>query len=357
VTRSPALQPKTTEGVLPPPARPVATGPVLALDLGASRIRVAAVSPDGRLHARDDARTPGAQGPDAVVEACIERLRGVLEALDPEARRTLAGIGIAAPGPVDPRIGTLIEPPNVGPGFRDIPLGRPIADALGLPVVLERDTHVAALGEATYGAARGVRDFLYLTVSTGIGGAIVANGELYGGADGVAGEIGHLMVDLDGPPCGCGANGHLEAISSGSGIARQARMAIDAGMAPGLARIAQRLAPAPLEARDVAAAEDTGDQAAKAIMDRARQAFGAALVGLVNVFNPELIVVGGTIAREQGDRWLGPALAAVTGLAFRVPGERVRIVEAALGDDVGLLGAQPLLALGRHVIRAARRET
>ena len=355
MTRSPALQPRTPEGDLPPPARAVATEPVLALDLGASRIRVAAVSPDGRLHARDDARTPGAQGPDAVVEACIARLRGVLDALDPEARRTLAGIGIAAPGPIDPRIGTLIEPPNVGPGFHDIPLAGPIADAFGLPVVLERDTHVAALGEATYGAARGVRDFLYLTVSTGIGGAIVANGELYGGADGVAGEIGHLMVDLDGPPCGCGANGHLEAISSGSGIARQARMAIEAGTAPGLARIAERLAPAPLEARDVATAEDTGDPAAKAIMDRARQAFGAALVGLVNVFNPELIVVGGTIAREQGDRWLGPAREAVRGLAFHVPGARVRIVEAGLGDDVGLLGAQPLLALGRHVIRASRR--
>ena len=355
MTRSPAIQPKTSEGDLPAPARPLATGPVLALDLGASRIRVAAVSPAGRLDAWADARTPGAQGPTAVVEACIERLRGVLEALDPETRRSLAGIGIAAPGPVDPRSGVLIEPPNVGPGFRDIPLGGPIADALGLPVVLERDTHVAALGEATYGAARGVRDFLYLTVSTGIGGAIVANGELYGGADGVGGEIGHLMVDLDGPPCGCGANGHLEAISSGSGIARQARMAIDAGTAPGLARIAERLAPAPLDARDVAAAEDAGDHAAGAIMDRARLAFGAALVGLVNVFNPELIVVGGTIAREQGERWLGPARDAVAQQAFRVPRERVRIVPAVLGDDVGLLGAQPLLGLGGHVIEGRRR--
>jgi len=355
VTRSPAVQPKAPEGGLPPPARPVASGPVLALDLGASRIRVAAVSPDGRLDAWADARTPGAQGPDAVVEACIERLRGVLDALDPEARRSLAGIGIAAPGPVDPRIGTLIEPPNVGPGFHDIPLAAPIADAFDLPVVLERDTHVAALGEATYGVARGIRDFLYLTVSTGIGGAIVANGELYGGADGVAGEIGHIPVDLDGPPCGCGANGHLEAISSGSGIARQARMAIEAGLAPGLARIAQRLAPAPLEARDVATAEEAGDPAAAAIMDAARRAFGAALVGLVNVFNPELIVVGGTIAREQGERWLGPAREAVTQQAFRVPRERVRIVAAALGDDVGLLGAQPLLGMGGHVIRGRRR--
>ncbi len=357
MTRSPAARATQQGARLPAPARAVASGPVLALDLGASRIRVAAVSPDGELYARDDARTPGAQGPAAVVDACIDRLRGVLNALDPGARRELAGIGIAAPGPVDPRIGTLIEPPNVGPGFRDISLAAPIAEALGLPVVLERDTHVAALGEQTYGIARGVRDFLYLTVSTGIGGAIVARGELYGGADGVAGEIGHIPVDIDGPPCGCGSNGHLEAISSGSGIARQARMAIDAGTAPGLAALAERLAPAPLEARHVAEAEDDGDPAAAAIMGRARRTFGAALVGLVNVFNPELIVVGGSLAREQGERWLGPAREAVATMAFRVPRERVRIVPAVLGDDVGLVGAQPLIGLGGHVIEARRRAT
>jgi glucokinase len=156
---------------------------------------------------------------------------------------------------------------------------------------------------------------------------------------------------MDGPPCGCGANGHLEAISSGSGIARQARMAIEAGTAPGLRILAERLAPAPLEARHIAAAEDEGDPAAAVIMNRARRSFGAALVGLVDVFNPELIVIGGSLARAQGDRWLGPARDAVEKYAFRVPRTRVRIVEAALGDDVGLVGAQPLLGLGRHVVR------
>ena len=332
---------------LPPPARRVANGPVLALDLGASRIRVAAVLPDGRLIARDDARTPGARGPQAVVEACIGRLRDVLERLDPETRRALAGVGIAAPGPVDPRSGILIEPPNVGPDFHDVALSGPVAEALQLRVVLDRDTHVAALGEQTFGAARGATNFLYITVSTGIGGAIVAGGELYAGADGVAGEIGHVVVDLDGPMCGCGAQGHLEAIASGSGIARQARRAIEAGAASGLAALAERLAPEPIEARHVADAEDEGDAEAARIMGYARRAFAAALVGFVNVFNPELIVIGGTLAREQGERWIGPARDAVATKAFRVPRNRVQIVEAQLGDDVGLIGAQPLLASSR----------
>jgi glucokinase len=325
----------------------VASGPVLALDLGASRIRVAAVTPAGDLLARDDARTPGDIGPQAVVDACIERLRGVVERLDPATRGALAGVGIAAPGPVDPHSGVLIEPPNVGPDFHDVALAGPVRDALRLPVVLDRDTHVAALGEQAFGAARGATNFLYLTVSTGIGGAIVAGGELYAGADGVAGELGHLVVDLDGPPCGCGAKGHLEAIASGSGIVRQARLAMDAGRAPGLQALANRIAPQRFEARHVAEAEDAGDSDAAAIMTYARRAFASALVGLVNAFNPELIVIGGTLAREQGERWLGPARDAVAAKAFRVPRERVRIVEAELGDDVGLIGAQPLLGLGR----------
>ena len=177
-----------------------AAAPVLALDLGASRIRAAVVDADGRILARRDGRTPGADGPAAVVAACIDHLRGVREEVDPDIANSLRGVGLSAPGPVDPRAGTLVEPPNIGPGFQDVQFSAPIGDALGLAAVLERDTHVAALGELTFGAARGCRDFLYLTVSTGFGGAIVIDGRLYGGPDGVAGELGHLVVDLDGPP-------------------------------------------------------------------------------------------------------------------------------------------------------------
>jgi glucokinase len=323
--------------------------PVLALDLGASWTRVAVVAPDGCVLARRDVRTPGAQGPGAVVAACIEQLRAVRAAAGPAIARELAGIGLSAPGPLDPRAGTLVEPPNIGPGFRDVPFAGPIGAALGLPATLERDTHVAALGELAFGAAHGCRDFLYLTVSTGFGGAIVIGGELYGGPDGVAGELGHLPVELDGPPCGCGGRGHVEALCSGSGIARLGTEAALAGRSTDLAaRLAAR-APGPLEGRDVADAADAGDPAAAEIMDRARRAFAAFVVGLVNGFAPERIVVGGGLAAAQGERLLAPARAAVAAAAFRIPRERVEIVPGALGDDVGLVGAVPLLA------RAGRR--
>jgi glucokinase len=261
-------------------------------------------------------------------------------------REAIAGVGISAPGPVDPAAGTLVEPPNLGPAFRDLPFADPIARALSLPAVLDRDTHVAALAEWEFGVARGRSDFLYLTVSTGIGGAVVAGGRLMTGADGAAGELGHLLVELDGPPCGCGARGHLEAISSGVGIARAAAEAIAGGRAEGLAARSRAFGRG-LNARDVAEAEEAGDVAAAAIMGHARDAFAETCVSLANVFNPEQIVVGGSVARNQGDRWLDPARDRVARLAFRIPRERLEIVPAALGDDVGLVGALPLLAARR----------
>lgn len=326
--------------------------PVLALDLGASRIRAAVVAADGRILARREGRTPGADGPDAVVAACIEALRRVRDDAGRTIATELAGIGLSAPGPVDPRAGTLVEPPNIGPGFRDVAFAAPIGEALGLPAVLERDTHVAVLAELAFGAARGCRDVVYLTVSTGFGGAIVIDGRLYGGPDGVAGELGHLVVDLDGPPCACGGQGHIEAICSGSGIARLATEAARSGRSPELSARLARRSPGPLEGIDVADAAAAGDREAGAILERARGAFAAFVVGLVNGLAPERIVVGGSLAEAQGELLLGPARRAVREIAFRIARDRVAIVPAALGDDVGLAGAVPLLALRARSARA-----
>ena len=331
------------------PDRPSGTAAVLALDLGASRIRAAVVAADGTVLARQTCATPVLAGPSAVVDACVVALASVRR--DPAVvSRPLGGLGVSAPGPLDAASGTLLEPPNLGPAFHDLHLGDALARATGLDVVMERDTNVAALAERAFGSARGEDDFLYLTVSTGIGGAIVAGGRLFGGPDGLAGELGHVLVELDGPLCGCGARGHLEAVSSGSGIAARARERMAAGDAPGLISIAARRERSPgmpeeIDARLVAQAEEAGDPAAADIMRRARRGFAAALVGLVDVFTPHLVVIGGGLARAQGERWLAPAREAVAALAFRVVAGRTRIVAAALGDDVGLAGAVPLLAL------------
>jgi glucokinase len=320
--------------------------PVLALDLGASRIRTGVVRPDGAMIARADGRTPVAEGPEALLAACRDLLREALRSAPAADGSAVWALGISAPGPLDLARGRLSDPPNMGDRFRDVPLVQPLVDALGLPAAMERDTNVAALAEHAYGAARGVDDFLYLTVSTGLGGAIISEGRIFGGPDGVAGELGHLPIDADGPLCGCGARGHLEALSSGSGIARAAREALAAGEGGGgpLAESAASRGLDGLTARDVAEAEDAGDPLAARLMDRARASFAVAAVSLVDIFNPTLIVVGGSLGQAQGERLLAPARAEVARVGFRTAAARARIVAAELGDDVGLAGAVPLVA-------------
>jgi glucokinase len=262
-----------------------------------------------------------------------------------ELAAAISGVGISAPGPLDPWAGVIVDTPNLGPGFREVAIADPIERALDLPTYIDRDTNVAALGEQHFGAAQGVSDFLYITISTGFGGAIVSGGEILHGPDGTAGELGHLPIEMDGPICGCGHRGHVEAFLSGAALARHARASVESGESPFLAARAGELGGASaLDARDVAEGEDAGDGTCVALMERARRAFAFACVGFVNVFNPARIVVGGAIAAAQGERLLAPARDEVRRFAFRLPAERVSIVAAGLGDDVGLAGAVPLVA-------------
>lgn len=310
---------------------------VLALDLGGTQIRAAGVRPGGEIVAARRSRTPVADGGEAIVAACIAALEGVRDDLARLSEPPPVGVGISAPGPVDPRLGLIFDPPNLGPTFHDVALAARVEEALALPVALDRDTQVAALAEGRFGAATGCRDFLYLTVSTGVGGAIFSGGNLLRGPDGTAGELGHQVVDLHGPRCGCGMPGHLEGIASGSGIARRAREAAERGASSLLAELVRERGEA-FGARDVAGAEDAGDAVAARIMDDGREAFAAACVSLTDVFNPTLIVVGGSLARGQGERLLQPARSAIEHGAFRRPASRVAVVPAVLGDDVGLVG-------------------
>ena len=320
---------------------------VLGLDIGGTQIRAAAVLSDGSRLGRIALPTPVGVGPRAegdIYSACERLLRDVLGQLPAPVRGRVVGVGISSVGPVDPWRGVVVDPPNV-PALRDSPLADELEARLGLPAYLERDTNVAALAEHWLGAARGCADFLYVTVSTGLGGAIFHEDRLVLGPDGTAGELGHVTLVLgDGPECGCGGTGHLEGIASGSGLARQAQSRLAASASDFLAERAGR---APLTGRDVAEGEQAGDAVCAALMERARGAFALACVGWVNAFNPQKIVVGGTLAERQGERWLKPARAAVESSALAVPARRVRIVPAELGEDVGLVGAWPLV-VGRH---------
>ena len=229
----------------------------------------------------------------------------------------LSAVGVAAPGPLDHVSGVVHEAPNL-PGFVETPVVRDLRERLGVPVFLDRDTVVAAFAEGVFGAARGVRDWVYVTISTGIGGAIVADGRILRGVSGTAGEIGHVPIDPHGPLCGCGHEGHIEALAGGASIARHYGVA---------------------SAAEVFAAWRSGDARAAAIIERARRALGDMAVGLVNLLNPERIVVGGGIASGEAAFVFEAMREAVRERAFAVPAAAVEIVPAALGDDVGLVGA------------------
>jgi glucokinase len=261
-----------------------------------------------------------------------------------EIGESIAGIGISSPGPVDPARGIILEPPNLGQNFRNVMLAADLGGAQGLPAFLERDTNMAALGEHAFGAARGVDDFIYITVSTGVGGSIVTGGKLLRGPDGLAGELGHVPVALDGPRCGCGGIGHVEAFASGTALAREARALVASDRSTFLVDRARRLGGAnELSAKDVAEAALAGDRACLELMDRARRAIAAACVGYVNAFNPHRIVIGGSIAEAEGERLLKPIRDAIATESFEVMARHVRVVPAALGGDVSLAGAYPLV--------------
>jgi glucokinase len=315
--------------------------PVLAVDLGGTQIRAALITPDLSVHARRAVPT----GDDDGVAVVLDRIaRTAAEVRDEAAADGLPppiGVAVSSPGPLDPWRGVVRAPPNLA-GWRDVPITAHLADALDLPAFLERDTNVAVLAEWRYGAARGTTDAIYITVSTGIGGGVISDGRPLIGADGTAGEVGHHVIKLDGPVCGCGGIGHVEAIASGTAIARDAQALLDAGNANGtqLARLAA--AEGRVGARIVAQAAAEGDDACEAILERAWVAIGALCGSLVNLFDPQVIVIGGGIAENQ-PRLFDVARAELSRRAFPILVDNVRIVPAALGRDVSLIGGLPIV--------------
>ena len=235
----------------------------------------------------------------------------------------------------------MLEPPNLGAAFRNIALAADVAAALDLPTFLDRDTNVALLGERAFGAARGESDAVYLTVSTGVGGAVLSGGSIFRGPDGLAGELGHLAVELDGPRCGCGGIGHVEAIASGVALARDANAAVKDGTSPFLG--ARAAGAAELTARDVSAGAEAGDAMCLALLAQARRAVAAGCVSIANALNPHVIVIGGAIGLALGESLLAEVRAAIRDEVFPVIGRRIRIVNPELGDDVSLAGAWPLV--------------
>ena len=307
---------------------------MLAVDLGGTNLRAAAVSEDGKLTHRKGVPTGAGDGPEAVAG----RIAGLLEEVAAAAGLdAAAAAGVAVPGPVDPRSGEVAFTPNL-PGWRDFQLGEALRAGTARAVRFGNDGNCAALGEARFGVGAGARDLVYLALGTGVGGGVISGGRLVEGVGGLAGELGHVVVALDGPRCTCGSVGCLETFAAGWAIARDATTV--AATADGAA-LRRHAADGAITATIVAAAAAEGDPAALAILERAGRALGAAIGAFVNIFNPELVVVGGGVA-TLGDALLGPARRALPSHAFPVQRAATRLERSALGDDTALYGAAAL---------------
>jgi len=308
---------------------------VIGIDLGGTKILSVALDSELRLLEQDQRTTAAEDGPDGVIERMVASARAV------SGGKAIDGAGISTPGPVDLNRGIVTTPPNL-PGWRDVPLAALVGERLDAPAWLENDANAAALAEHRLGAGRGFSNVVLVTLGTGIGGGLILNGRLYHGASGAGGEIGHMQLVPDGPLCGCGRHGCLEALASGRALGERAHEIAAREPEGTLARLAHEPG-AELDARLIEKAADAGDTTAEEAIRQAGRYLGAGLTNLVNVFNPEVIVIGGGL-RRLGPRYLDIARAIVKAEAFPQSYADVRIVEAELGDEAPAIGAA-LLAL------------
>jgi len=305
---------------------------VVAVDIGGTQIRTAVYEPNDSTplklqRVESQALKPGV----------YERLVKTIEAVWP-GREQVTAIGFSSPGPLDPHRGIILATPNI-PEWKDFPVRAKLSEHFGVPVHIDNDANLAGLAEWKYGAGRGHHNVLYLTISTGIGGGVIIEDRLLQGYHGLAAEVGHTIIDPDGPLCGCGHRGHVESFSSGPAIARYVNEQLAAGVKSTLQ------ADPNLSARQVADAALQGDALAIAAFARAGEYLGIGVANYLAILDPSIIIFGGGVSRA-GDLLFKPFEESLRkNILHPRYLEDLVITRAALGDDAGLLGARALAEL------------
>ncbi len=310
----------------------------VGIELGATSLRVAVT--DGRLGVLARANSLSAdirRGPETVLGEALEVTRKLLAT---EGVERPAGVGIGVPGPVDFQGGVPVSPP-IMPGWDGYPVREALSRELGAPVLLDNDVNVMALGEQHTGVARSARDFLFVKIGTGIGCGIVVGGHLYRGADGCAGDIGHIRIESGGPVCACGNHGCLEAFFGGAALARDATAAAKSGRSAVLAEMLEESHA--LTAEHVSLAVGRGDAVALQLTRDGGRRVGSVLANLVSFFNPGLIVIGGGVA-GLGHTLLAEIRGAIYRQSLPLATGNLPVVLSELGGDSGVVGAARLIS-------------
>jgi glucokinase len=287
---------------------------IIGIDLGGTKIAAALATPSGRIITDVHVPTEAQKGRKQV----IANLKKAIHTLIRGQRIRISCMGIGVPGPIEYEKGIVIEPPNL-PGWKRVNLKKILEKEFKVPVHVDNDANCAALAEAYFGAGRNARHFIYITISTGIGGGIIIDRKLYRGAIGAAGEFGHMIIDSKGFTCGCGNVGCLEALGSGSAIKKRAGM----------------------DAIAVELAARQGDKKAIEVVQETAHYLAIGIANLVNIFNPEMVILGGGVMQMR-ELLLTPIRKEFKKYALTLPAKSVRIVRAKLRTDAGVLGAVAL---------------
>lgn len=305
---------------------------VIGIDLGGTKISAAIADLNGNVIFQTTLPTNAQEGEEAV----LGRMISVIETLLEKSNKTIeevVSIGIGSPGPLDAKKGIIITTPNLP--FRNCDIVSPIKNKFNVPVHLDNDANVAAIGEFMLGAAKGTENMVYITVSTGVGGGAVINGKIYRGNTSNALEIGHTTILPDGPRCNCGNHGCVEALASGTAIAKRAKEAIERGLDTTLANYEN------VTSYEVFREAEKGDIVATDILDRSLNYLGICVANTITSFDPEMVVIGGGVSKG-GDIVFERVQQVVNERCFKAMAEACKIVPAGLGTDAGVIGAVAL---------------
>ena len=304
----------------------------IGIDLGGTKILTAVADDNGEIIARVKLATETELGQERIKKNIFKSIYKVLEKTDIKIEK-IKSIGIGSPGPLNVEKGIIYESANLP--IKNMEIVELIEEETGVNTYLQNDANTAALGEKVFGAGKEADDLLYITISTGVGGGIIINGKIYYGHTGNAGEIGHMTVDPTGPQCGCGNYGCLESFSSGTAIKNMAKKAIENDESTLIKKLAKDQK---LSAKLVAKAAEKGDQKALDIFAKAGYYLGIGIANLVNIFNPEMIILGGGVLKAK-EYFLDRAKEEFKKRALKAPADIVKIKEAVLEDEIGVKGA------------------
>jgi glucokinase len=312
---------------------------VVGIDIGGTKLATVVADGKGNILSKVRRPTRADKGPEYAIQLLFEMVYETISQAGLE-QKSISAIGVSCGGPLDTKTGIVYSPPNL-PGWDAFPLKARLESEFKVATTIENDANASALAEYRFGGGRGYDAILYMTMSTGIGGGIVINGKVYHGANDSAGEVGHQILLPDGPLCGCGKRGCLEALCSGPAIARRAKEAIQKESHTAILGLADGCIEA-VKSEHVLNAARQGDALALKLVDETAYYMGWGLANLVNILNPDIILLG-TIAIAAGDLLLDPIRKTVSTFAMARPAEAVKIMPAQLGESLGDLAAIALV--------------